>query len=244
MCLELALEGERLCKSGECRAGIAFFRAAIDIGTDDQKTLSAICSQLGNAYFYLGNYSKALQYHKRDLSLSKSLNDKSGEAKSCGNLGNTYKVMGNYDEAILFCQRHLELSRELVDKGSEGRALYNIGNVYHSKGKACGRLRHASNFELSVDAKGYLKKASDYYLQNLDLIEEMGDKSAQGRTCGNLGNTYYLLGNFEEAIFYHKKRLEIAKFFCDKAAERRAHNNMGNCYIFMGDFSEAAYHYK
>lgn len=26
MCLELALEGERLCKSGDCRAGVAFFQ--------------------------------------------------------------------------------------------------------------------------------------------------------------------------------------------------------------------------
>lgn len=35
MCLELALEGERLCKSGDCRAGIAFFQAAISSGTND-----------------------------------------------------------------------------------------------------------------------------------------------------------------------------------------------------------------
>jgi hypothetical protein len=26
MCLELALEGERLCKAGETRAGVAFFQ--------------------------------------------------------------------------------------------------------------------------------------------------------------------------------------------------------------------------
>lgn len=244
MCLELALEGERLCKSGECRAGIAFFQAAIDIGTDDPKTLSAICSQLGNAYFYLGNYTKALHFHKRDLTLSKSLEDKAGEAKSCGNLGNTFKVMGNYDEAIVYCERHLELARELNDKNSEARALYNLGNVYHSKGKACGRQKQGTNFELSLEAKRYLKEAIRFYLDNLEIMNDLGDMAAQGRSCGNLGNTYYLLGNFEEAIIYHKKRLDIAKFYADKAAERRAHNNMGNCYIFLGDFHEATFHYK
>lgn len=71
MCLELALEGERLCKSGDCRAGVAFFQAAIQAGTDDLRTLSAIYSQLGNAYFYLGDYAKAVQYHKHDLTLAK-----------------------------------------------------------------------------------------------------------------------------------------------------------------------------
>lgn len=71
MCLELALEGERLCKAGDCRAGVAFFQAAIQAGTDDLRTLSAIYSQLGNAYFYLGDYSKAMQYHNHDLTLAR-----------------------------------------------------------------------------------------------------------------------------------------------------------------------------
>lgn len=71
MCLELAIEGERLCKTGDCRAGVAFFQAAIQAGTDDLRTLSAIYSQLGNAYFYLGDYSKAMQYHKHDLTLAR-----------------------------------------------------------------------------------------------------------------------------------------------------------------------------
>lgn len=71
MCLELALEGERLCKAGDCRAGVAFFQAAIQAGTDDLRTLSAIYSQLGNAYFYLADYNKAMQYHKHDLTLAR-----------------------------------------------------------------------------------------------------------------------------------------------------------------------------
>lgn len=41
-CLELALEGERLCKSGDFSGGVAFFEAAVKEGTDDARTLSAI----------------------------------------------------------------------------------------------------------------------------------------------------------------------------------------------------------
>jgi len=70
-CLELALEGERLCKTGDCRSGVAFFEAAIQAGCDDLKTLSAIYSQLGNAYFYLGDYAKAMNFHKHDLTLAR-----------------------------------------------------------------------------------------------------------------------------------------------------------------------------
>ncbi|XP_012503954.1 PREDICTED: G-protein-signaling modulator 2 [Propithecus coquereli] len=115
-CLELALEGERLCKSGDCRAGVSFFEAAVQVGTEDLKTLSAIYSQLGNAYFYLHDYAKALEYHHHDLTLARTIGDQLGEAKASGNLGNTLKVLGNFDEAIVCCQRHLDISRELNDK--------------------------------------------------------------------------------------------------------------------------------
>ena len=40
---------------------------------------------------------------------------------------------------------------------------------------------------------------------NLSLVKELGDRAAQGRAYGNLGNTHYLLGNFVEAIKFHQE---------------------------------------
>jgi G-protein signaling modulator 2 len=48
------------------------------------------------------------------------------------------------------------------------------------------------------------------------LMVEMEDRAAQGRACGNLGNVFYLLGNFSKAIDYHTERLKIADEFTDK----------------------------
>lgn len=70
-CMELALEGERLCKLGNCGEAVRYLEAAVRVGTDDLQTLSAIYSQLGNAYFYLQDYLKALTYHKHDLTLAR-----------------------------------------------------------------------------------------------------------------------------------------------------------------------------
>ena len=96
-------------------------------------------------------------------------------------------------------------------------------------------------------------------------MRELADRAAQGRACGNLGNTHYLLGNFTQAIRFHQEvclhsnlsfiklkqflcellqRLNIAREFGDKAAERRAHSNLGNAHIFLGEFETAAEHYK
>ncbi|XP_015001965.1 G-protein-signaling modulator 2 isoform X2 [Macaca mulatta] len=244
-CLELALEGERLCKSGDCRAGVSFFEAAVQVGTEDLKTLSAIYSQLGNAYFYLHDYAKALEYHHHDLTLARTIGDQLGEAKASGNLGNTLKVLGNFDEAIVCCQRHLDISRELNDKVGEARALYNLGNVYHAKGKSFGYPGPQDDVgEFPEEVRDALQAAVDFYEENLSLVTALGDRAAQGRAFGNLGNTHYLLGNFRDAVIAHEQRLLIAKEFGDKAAERRAYSNLGNAYIFLGEFETASDYYK
>ncbi|XP_042300465.1 G-protein-signaling modulator 1-like, partial [Sceloporus undulatus] len=108
--------GERSCKAGDFKAGVAFFEAAVQVGTEDLKTLSAIYSQLGNAYFYLKEYAKALEYHKHDLTLARTIGDRIGEAKASGNLGNTLKILGQFEEAAVCCQRHLDISQEQGDK--------------------------------------------------------------------------------------------------------------------------------
>ncbi|XP_066209439.1 G-protein-signaling modulator 2 isoform X2 [Saccopteryx leptura] len=243
-CLELALEGERLCKSGDCRAGVSFFEAAVQVGTEDLKTLSAIYSQLGNAYFYLHDYAKALEYHHHDLTLARTIGDQLGEAKASGNLGNTLKVLGNFDEAVVCCQRHLDISRELNDKVGEARALYNLGNVYHAKGKSFGCPGPQDAGDFPEEVRSALQAAVDFYEENLSLVTALGDRAAQGRAFGNLGNTHYLLGNFRDAVIAHEQRLFIAKEFGDKAAERRAYSNLGNAYIFLGEFEMASEYYK
>uniref|UniRef100_A0A671RG63 G-protein-signaling modulator 1-like n=1 Tax=Sinocyclocheilus anshuiensis TaxID=1608454 RepID=A0A671RG63_9TELE len=243
-CLELALEGERLCKAGDFKGGTAFFEAAVQVGTEDLKTLSAIYSQLGNAYFYLKEYGKALEYHRHDLTLARTIGDRIGEGKASGNLGNTLKVLGRYDEAAVCCQRHLDISQEQGDKVGEARALYNMGNVFHAKGKQQLWGVSQDPGELPPDVRDTLQRATAFYEMNLSLVKELGDRAAQGRAFGNLGNTHYLLGNFVEAIKFHRERLSIAKEFGDKAAERRAYSNLGNALIFLGQFNAATEYYR
>ncbi|XP_059995452.1 G-protein-signaling modulator 2 isoform X2 [Lagenorhynchus albirostris] len=174
----------------------------------------------------------------------RTIGDQLGEAKASGNLGNTLKVLGNFDEAVVCCQRHLDISRELNDKVGEARALYNLGNVYHAKGKSFGCPGPQDVGEFPEEVRNALQAAVDYYEENLSLVTALGDRAAQGRAFGNLGNTHYLLGNFRDAVIAHEQRLLIAKEFGDKAAERRAYSNLGNAYIFLGEFETASEYYR
>ena len=42
-CLQLALEGEKLCKAGNCRDGVAFFEAALQVITLPSYTTIRAC---------------------------------------------------------------------------------------------------------------------------------------------------------------------------------------------------------
>ena len=43
-----------------------------------------------------------------------------------------------------------------------------------------------------------------YFRKTLELVSNK-DRAAEGRTYGNLGNTYYLLGDFQSAIDCHSE---------------------------------------
>lgn len=242
--MELALEGERLCKAGDLVNGIRFFEEAVKVGTSDERTISAIYSQLGNAYFYLEDFEKALKYHELDVELVKSIGDREAEAKACGNLGNTLKMIDEFDRAAILCKRSQEISKSLNDLEGEGRALYNLGNVYHTKGKRMIGATDQEPGELSDDIKMCLEQAICYYMQNLEIVSMLNDHSSMGRAFGNLGNTHYLLGNFEEAVDNHTKRLELARKTGEKSAQRRAHLNLGNANVFLGNFQLAVENYN
>ncbi|KHN85843.1 G-protein-signaling modulator 2 [Toxocara canis] len=254
--LALAQEGERLCRENNMKAGIKYLEMALEkkvnLGGRSIETVSAIYSQLGNAYFALRDFRKALEYHQYDLETAKLLDDRSGWAKASGNIGNTYKALGDFDNAYEHALVHLKLSRELNDKESEARALYNIGSIYHCRAKARIRSaamhRDASNISLSVpsdrSATSELQAAISCYLQNLQIVEGTEDLAACGRTYGNIGNTYYMLGDYGTAAEYHSKRLEIARQFGDRAAMKRAYTNLGNAYIFLSQPAKALEYYR
>ncbi|KAK4473133.1 hypothetical protein MN116_004317 [Schistosoma mekongi] len=239
-CLYLAVEGERFCREGDWNKGISLFLKALSIGTDDLSCLSVIYCQLGNAYFYKQDYTRALEYHRWNLALARRMGNGIGEAFATGNLGNTLQMMGKYDEAIMCFTHELIIARQLDDKRTEAGALYNLGNVYQSIGKQW----LPDSGEFPVDAVKAQRKAAEYYKMGLELIRTFGDRPAEGRALGSLANVYYLLSNFTEAIECYKERLKIAKEFGDLAAQRRAHSNIGNAFIFLADFNSAVEHYR
>eukprot|EP00912_Choanoflagellata_sp_UC4_P002015 UC4_evm5s1290 len=239
--MQLALEGERLSRSGNKSGSIVLYKDALKVGSENLEALSAVHSQLGNACFCVKDFTGALENHQKDLEISKSLKDTIGIGKAYGNLGNTYKAIGSHAKAIKCYELHLKAAKSTNDDAAEARAYDNLGNVYHTLGN---HLNHQHPNHKSSDSMSKFNTAIDYYEKNYKIVARMNNLQGMGRACGNLGNTFELLGDFTRASEFHQKRLAIAKKLGDRPAEGRAYCNIGNAYRSMGDFKGAILMYE
>ena len=55
---------------------------------------------LGIAYYNLGDFRKAIEYHERHLKISKEGGDRAGGGKAYGNLGNAYHTLEDFQKAV------------------------------------------------------------------------------------------------------------------------------------------------
>ena len=179
---------------------------------------------LGNAYYSLGEFQKAIQYHERDLKISKEVGDRVGKGNTYCNLGNDYYSLGDFQKAIEYHERHLKISKEVGDRAGEGKAYGNLGNDYY-------RL-------------GDFQKAIEYHERHLKILKEVGDRTRKGKAYGNLGNNYQYLGDFQKAIEFHEQYLKISKEVGDRAGEGRADAQLGNDYYGLGNFQKAIEHHE
>ena len=178
----------------------------------------AYCN-LGNPYYSLGDFQKAIEYLERYLKISKEVGDRAGEGKAYGNLGVAFRNLGDFQKAIEYHERHLKISKEVGDRVGEGKAYCNLGNAY--------------------DCLGDFQKAIEYLERGLKIFKEVADKAGEGKAYGNLGNAYYRLGDFQKAIEYHKRHVKISKEAGDKAGEGIAYGNLGVSLMNRADFQKA-----
>nr|WP_199305066.1 CHAT domain-containing tetratricopeptide repeat protein [Coleofasciculus sp. FACHB-125] len=174
---------------------------------------------LGNAYYSLGDYAKAIDYHQQRLAIAKGIKDRQGEGASLGNLGNAYYSLRDYVKAIDYQQQSLAIAKGVRDRLGEGQSLGNLGNAYLSLGDYA--------------------KAIDYHQQSLAITKEIKDRQGEGNSLGNLGLAYRYLGDYVKAIDYHQQSLAIAQEIKDRQGERNSLGNLGGAYAFLGDYTKA-----
>jgi CHAT domain-containing protein/tetratricopeptide (TPR) repeat protein len=173
----------------------------------------------------LGEYQKAIDYHKKNLEISTAIGDRSGIANSNGSLGIAYYSLGEYQKAIDYHKKDLELSTAIGDRSGIAGSNSGLGNAY--------------------DSLGEYQKAIEYHKKDLEISTAIGDRSGIVRSNGNLGNACHGLGEYRRAIEYHKKSLEISTAIGDQSGIAISNANLGNAYDSLGEYQKGiGYHKK
>ena len=68
---------------------------------------------LGNAYYSLGQFHKAIEYHSKHLAIAIKVGDRAGEGRAYANLGNAYDSLGHFRKAIEYHSKHLAIAIEV-----------------------------------------------------------------------------------------------------------------------------------
>jgi tetratricopeptide (TPR) repeat protein len=144
---------------------------------------------LGLAYYSLGKYDKAIEFHLQSLAIDREIKNQRGEGISLGNLGNAYYSLGKYDKAIEFHLQYLAITREIKDRRGEGAALGNLGADYYSLDK--------------------YDKAIEFHLQSLAIAREIKDRLGEGNSLNNLGIAFNNLKQPELAILFYKQSINV-----------------------------------
>ena len=90
----------------------------------------AYCN-LGIAFLNLGDSQKAIEYHERNLKISKEVGDRAGEGKAYCNLGNAYYSLGDFHTAI-YCYKNSVIAFDYIRGNliSDGEWKISLAGTY------------------------------------------------------------------------------------------------------------------
>ena len=230
----------------------------------EKQSFAAICGNLGNAYYSLGQYPQAIDYHQQQLAIAREIGDRRGEASSLGNLGNAYHALGQYPQAIEYQQQSLAIAREIGDRTEEANSLFNLYRAYSSLGQYqqaedytdqwLALVREDLGDHSGESSLGNLGSACDSRDIDQELVElcgqllagyrQTGDRQGEANSLGGLGSAYDSLGQYQPAINYYQQSLAIAREIGDRRGEANALFNLGEALTRVDQKWEARQAYE
>jgi len=198
---------------------IEYGKAALNLAQELEypKGVAFALKHIGLGYYMQGNYIEVLNYWERSLHSFELLGDMQGYANILNNLGAVYYNQGDDAKAIEYYLQSLETAEKIDDNLRILTALQNIGAVYLNKD------------ETAI-------KALPYFRQALPLSRALKDQEAIGIISVNLGEAFFIAGEYDSALFYFEKSLALDNkaYYIPFAL-----NNLGKVYSQKGDYTSS-----
>ena len=217
----LIQQGIQQYQQGQFTAAIATWQQALAQfqALSNDRRVSDLYNNLGEAYRSVGQYPLALDVLQRALNLSQTLGAEDDTGSTLNNLGLLYLDLGRYDQAQEFFEKALAVARRTQNRFGEAVALKNLGTAYYQLG----------NLQAALEANQ----------QSLELRREVGDRFGEAATLNSMGIVYAAVGDFDKALSFYRQALAIDREVGNRAGESVVLSNIGNIYRRQGQLSEA-----
>ncbi|WP_199340957.1 CHAT domain-containing protein [Nostoc spongiaeforme] len=173
---------------------------------------------------------EVLESWQQALTLYKEIKDQYGESKTLRYLGMSYIDLGDFPTAIDYFQQSLAIARKAKDRYNESWSLGFLGLVYIKLGES------AKAIDILNQSLVFNKEIKDdntefFILDNLTNRELW--------LLSNLGNAYFLSGDYTKALEKYQQSLKIARDTENSYMEATALGNLGNIYLQENNYLKA-----
>ncbi|MFQ5577176.1 MAG: tetratricopeptide repeat protein [Anaerolineae bacterium] len=181
---------------GNLQEALQTFTHTLTLATDHNlsRVRPSIQSLIGSVYYGQKNYSQAIRWHQKALSLDRESGNLSAQAVHHNNIALALEAKGNYEQAIDHYRQAVTLHQQSDNKkglsttyGNLGAAFYQLGNpaealkwykLDRALRDAMGNwldlaaiLHNMGHIALELDD---LKAAARYFTQSRDLYRQFG----------------------------------------------------------------------
>ncbi len=161
-----------------------------------QNNLVADCySVIGQIYERQENNSKAEEYYKKNLKLSRVIGDSVRLSTSLSLLGNIYGATKRYEESLKCYNESLTFINPDKNPVQAAIAYGNIGYVYYE----VGTLEQSKNELESKTSSDYFNKSLEATNNALEIFKKIGNKRFQIIAGLNTGLVYNQMGDYVTA---------------------------------------------
>lgn len=219
--------GKVYIKQGNLSGALTQFVNTLELSekANNPKFKAESWNQIGIIHWKEGKNIDALSSYKNSLKIMISINDSLGIAELYNNIGIIHKLEKDYTTAYSLYIKSLNIRRALNNKKGIGQSLFNIGSL-------------KAEF-------GLFKESLDYYKKSLLIKNELHDEYGKLSCYLNMGNTYMVLDNLQEAINELQTGLNLAYNIGAIDFQKSFYRELSLVFEKKNDFEQAYnYHVK
>ena len=227
----LMSKGNFFLGNGNSFGSIESFRKSIKL-LEEINYSSGLCNaytNLGNVYFYMLDYEKALMYYKTAISYCKKITDPKSNKE--GKLANLYNNLGSVYcsmQDFVYGKTYFDLALNVWLKTKDSLSISYIYNNYG---------------QIFTEQEQY-DSAKVYYFKALQIKNSYGDLLDKADANMNIGGVYLRLKKLPLALEYTKKALT----FLDTNAYSRhlinCYNNLNRIYHEKKDYKNELKYFR